>query len=234
MTCREFEQAWQSRLDTGEFPVGDDSLDAHVASCAACRIRGERYRTLAHALRAWNATGAPSTDLPDRILARVEAEQRSRVLRLIHASAPRRPSHWAAAAALLIAGAMAVWSLLPSGREGAVKIGIGPVTRPTRPLSASLSDATTATLDLALATSTPAARLGRMVLDTAAVAEPLPEIAMPVEPEQAGGLLKSVGDRVATGVKPISGKARRAFSFLLSPTPAEPPAELTREPRRGA
>lgn len=233
MTCRDFEQAWQARLDGGASPSGDETIAVHAASCAVCRVRDHRYRILAQALQNQAPAPPPSPGLADRVLARFEAEQRRPLIGLARFSTPRR-ARWAAAAAVLIAGGLTFWSLSSPWRGPGPIPEADPVAPSTRPLSAALTDATNATLNLALATSTPAARLGRMVLDTATDAEPSPDGPSPDDSGSDGGLLKSVGDRMATGIKPISGKARQAFGFLLSPTPVEPTAGPASERGRGA
>ena len=112
-----------------------------------------------------------------------------------------------------------------------------------------LADATAATWDLARSASEPAARISRQVLDAATEPEhdPGPAAALPapiaatvsvpsldsLAPDSAAAatMLQQVGDRLATGVRPLSDTARHAFGFLLGPAlakpevPANPPAQ---------
>ena len=129
----------------------------------------------------------------------------------------------AAAAALLAASALGLrawvsWVKAP---------GPGPAPAPAHvraidpgDLTEALADATSATWDLAREASAPAARVGRQVLDDAAAIPGTPSaLAMPVAVAPAPEVWQTVGDRLSAGVRPLSGTARRAFSFLLGPPP---------------
>jgi hypothetical protein len=136
----------------------------------------------------------------------------------------------------------------PGRDEGA---GTETVAVDARALNLALADATAATWDLARSASEPAARISRQVLDAATnpendrarpasspglepvaatVAVPSLEALAP-DPATAGAMLQQVGDRLATGVRPLSDSARNAFGFLLGPAlakpevPANPPAQ---------
>ena len=118
-----------------------------------------------------------------------------------------------------------------------------------RNLNTAVAEATAATWDLARSASEPAARISRQVLDAAtqsdrasslstqdAQSEPIaagvsvPSLAR-LAPDSAAAeaMLQEVGDRLASGVRPISDTARHAFRFLLGPAMPKPdvPPNLT-------
>jgi hypothetical protein len=77
-----------------------------------------------------------------------------------------------------------------------------------------------------------AARLGDEVLD-----ETVPSIRLPDPVAPSAEALKGLGNRIATGVRPLSGSARHAFSFLLEPalgTKDEPAPPAPPKPPSGA
>jgi hypothetical protein len=85
----------------------------------------------------------------------------------------------------------------------------------SRPIELAFEEATSATIDLALEASAPAARIGRDVLSfEEPVARENPSAADP-STISATDVLQTMSERV----KPISGSARHAFSFLLGPPP---------------
>jgi hypothetical protein len=108
-------------------------------------------------------------------------------------------------------------------------------------LSTALADATAATWDLARSASLPAARISRQVIEAATGPE---ESSPPVQDSRtnatrvsvsvpsvdslapdsaaAAAVLQQVGDRLASGVRPLSTTARHAFGFLLGSTPVKP------------
>jgi hypothetical protein len=113
---------------------------------------------------------------------------------------------------------------------------------PSTALNRALAEATSATWDLARSASEPAARISRDVLDATKQGEPgssqasrdtsatgpsetmegLAILTVPVpslEPlaPDASAVLQQVGDRLSTGVEPLSNTARHAFGFLLGP-----------------
>jgi hypothetical protein len=108
-----------------------------------------------------------------------------------------------------------------------------------RALTDALAEATSATWDLARSASEPAARISRQMLDAAteperlpggsAIAGRAPEVSMTMptltslapDPSAARAVLQEVGDRLASGVGPLSRTARHAFGFLLGPPPAK-------------
>ncbi len=229
MNCREFEAAWNELLDARSSPAPEleRSIEAHALACGTCRASSSRYQTLRQALPAWPPVPSPSPESMAR-------------LRSLTVPAPRRRR---------LAPVVVRWSALPLASAAALLLmirldGFGPSTAPpidpepahapapsasasARPLGEALADATAATLDLARQTSAPAGRIGREVLELEADAlAPRPEGEPPVEVDNPGSndLLRSVGERVNAGVKPLSGSARHAFSFLLGPPPEDAPA----------
>jgi hypothetical protein len=211
MSCRDYERLWNELLDArgAPAPALDRALEEHASACPTCRAVSARYQMLRQALRAWGPPSPPA-DLADRVLAAHAGEQRRNILTLVRF---RPVLRLAAAAALLVA---AVLGLRPALRSPTPPAPTPEVAAAPRPLAEALAEATSATLDLARQTSAPAARLGRRVLETASVADA--EFPVPVEVRPASDVLQSVGDRVNAGVRPLSGTARKAFSFLLPPS----------------
>jgi len=119
-------------------------------------------------------------------------------------------------------------------------------------LNDALAEATRATWDLALSASEPAARISRQMLDAATEPEPRPDdsaipgraaevsVTMPTltslapDPSAARAMLQEVGDRLASGVRPLSRTARHAFGFLLGPAPAKLDGRNTSPAAKGA
>ncbi|HEV3165495.1 MAG TPA: hypothetical protein VGZ22_15820 [Isosphaeraceae bacterium] len=222
MICRDFERMWNAVLDApdGAAPAIEQSLEAHAAACPACRAVAARYQTLRQALRAWSTPPAPAADFADRFVASTERLARPSTIRW---TIPKGGLvRWSAAAALLLAGLLTLrLGLSGNGRPSL------PVARShshsSRPLTAALADATLATWDLARSASEPAARVGTEVLGTevlGAAAEPAgsPGLALPVAGASTSDVLHNLGDRINSGVRPISGSARHAFGFLLPTT----------------
>jgi hypothetical protein len=116
-------------------------------------------------------------------------------------------------------------------------------------LSRALAEAKAVTWDLALAASEPATRIGRQVWG--AVTDPGHRDAAPssvkgsetvavssrdaLAPDvaAAGEILRQIGDRVATGARPLSVSARHAFGFLLGPAHANSDAATGPPARKG-
>jgi len=205
MTCHEFLTLWNDRLDD---PASLDlaAIDAHSAECADCAGLAAGFRVLGHRL----AAPAVPEGLSDRIIdawrADVAARKRRRALGV--RAVLGGVGVLAAAAAFLL--------YVTSGAE---LVPVAPRLVPApRPWTSALADATSATLDLARETSAPAARLGQLAFDSARPGDLDLRSSMPIgSSPPASDLLQSVSDRVSSGVRPISGSARRAFSFLSAP-----------------
>ncbi|HEU5119119.1 MAG TPA: hypothetical protein VFT74_21190 [Isosphaeraceae bacterium] len=220
MNCDSLEQLWQNWLDqpSGPSPALDAEAEAHRAQCPACRRRSAGFLSLATALGSAREAPRPSADFADRVLRRFHAERKADIRRRTW----RRWGTLAAAAALAISSGVGIWI----SRSGTVShpsqvVVDRPAQEPVR-LTEALAAATSATIELALESSAPAARLGREVLgSTARVQPPSAEFTNPVEASEA---LEDAGRRLTSGVSPLSQQAQRAFGFLLGPasSPEEP------------
>ncbi|WP_435015665.1 hypothetical protein TA3x_003209 [Tundrisphaera sp. TA3] len=208
MTCDDADRLWHEILDgRGDPRPGPDALLAvHASSCDRCRAASARYRVLSTALLAPRPVPDPSPDLERRILDAWEAG-RPRPARPL----PRRIL-WLAPA--LAASILALAWI--AARPGP------PPPRPSRPeigihLASALTDATSATIELARGVSAPAARIGMDVLDlddeAADPSDDDPGDA--VRAQDAIDLLRLMGDRIDEGARPLSGSALHAFEFLL-------------------
>ncbi len=196
----------------------DPELEAHVSACDRCRRVSTGYQILSQAVASWPAAPAPS----------VASRERLRALEFPPARVRRKSRlvYWAPLAAAAAVFCL-VWQGGPAREEVDMLASPAPtprVARP-RPLGAALAAATEATIDLAREASAPAARIGREVLEyEEAAATPGPERADAAGEvaATASEMLHTVGERVNAGVRPISGSARHAFSFLLGPAPDHP------------
>src|SRR4051812_23800264 len=219
MKCRDFERLINEQLDAREAacPDVERALESHGSACPACRAVALRYQTLRQAIAAWGTPSAAPAGFAERFLEdwqragfEVGEEARPRTLRLWPATLPI-----AAAASLLLAvllGVRSGWPVRPV-RPAAAPPHAAAIDPDT--LSAALAEATSATWDLARATSAPAARVGLEVLDAPEVAETTAAPVLPEEGGAASGVLRDMGERVNDGVRPLSGTARSAFGFLL-------------------
>jgi hypothetical protein len=213
MNCREFEERWNEILDARSvgLPEIERDLEAHAARCESCQAISARFQVLRQAVAAWGPAPTLSADALLRIRRATVAPRPRRSLGLW----ARIAIPLAAAAAIL--GTVGVWNSRRAEHD--TPISESPITSlsTTRPIESALERATTATIDLAREASAPAARIGRDVLTPK---EPAPATEAAASDADfasavAVDLLQSVGDRV----KPISGSARHAFSFLLGPPP---------------
>jgi hypothetical protein len=235
MNCRQFEQAWNERLDRRDTAAStlDDPLARHAAACQRCRGRAQAFLALEQALAAWPAYPAakPSPGSVDRMLEAWRGQQ-ARTVAPIPVRRGRRHGWWGwAAAAALILATWLGYRLSPrstdhgpSARAPLIATEMPPSpdapATPTRPITVSLAEATSATIELARATSAPAARLGRQVIASTASATSSasrPDLLPRVPLGSASEVLRSVGEDLGDGVEPLSGTARKAFGFLLGP-----------------
>lgn len=234
MNCREFESAWNERLDArGAAPVDPGpALDGHAAACPSCRALGARYLALAQAIGTPAPPLAPPAGFADRVLAAAAERPAAAVI------PPRtRLVRLAAAAAVVAAVGLSIraWT---AGRVGPeVRTPPAPVAR-VQPddaddLAEALAAATSASWDLAREASAPAARVGRRVLGAAELSDGSSPFALPEPGPPVAEVLQAVGDRVNAGVGPLGGSARRAFGFLLGPADDSPPPPAN-APKRGA
>lgn len=225
MICQNFETALNELIDAGDSASSEREreLEAHAAGCPSCHALSSRYQTLRVALRSLPPLPAPSDGFADRCLAAWEdsvVPSRATVLRFRTTVMPL-----AAAASLLLAtliGMRSGW-FTTAGGDRQVDVTANVAAEPSSPLSASIVSATSATWDLAREASAPAARIGREVIDETVVAEQTALSDTPTEFDGASSaasavaVIQSVGSRVNEGVRPLSGSARNAFSFLLAP-----------------
>lgn len=219
MNCREFENRWHDLLDSRSTAVAelDATMETHASACVHCRAASGRYQLLRQAVA---SLGPPPP-------ASVRSIERLRALRV----PPARPTiplgprlvriglaASALAASLLILAWIGRdrWAATPGAVEPPSLVVAQPPASPARPeLGPSLAEATEATLNLAMELSAPASRIGREILDLGR--SPEPDLATTDPDWPTSGPLRSVGERIEAGVRPISGPARRAFGFLLDP-----------------
>jgi hypothetical protein len=231
MNCREFQNRWDELLDARSAPPADleRALESHALACPRCGVLSARNQLLRQAIAALSPP-APSAASIERLY-RLTVPSASPTIPIGPPTGrPRRLATMsAAAAAFALAWLGGGWwpSREPAGPPTS-RLASRAVQRPA--LGDALAEATEATLDLAREASVPASRIGREMLDlgrlTTARLDLSPDRAgearPSVEPDPpAPDLFKAVGERVGAGVKPISGSARHAFSFLLGP-PDEP------------
>jgi hypothetical protein len=259
----------------------------HAAGCPECRQLANKYRVLEQATRAWRRPPVPSADLADRILAAAEVSPPS-AWPVYGDVGPDRPLRdLIMYLSIATAAAVVLALLLPSinpmmvrrPRDGqpanppvadgrALDHDLHAVTGPDRasnerpPLNQALAEATSATWELALSASEPAARISRVVLDATAQSEDIssesrPEgrlasadgVGMntggftvsvpsltPLAPDAsaASAALQQVGDHLATGVRPLSDTARHAFGFLIGPAPDQAAPRTSPPSSKGA
>jgi len=214
MKCQDLERLWNERLDARVRPDAplDPALEAHASACPECRAVSTRFLLLSQAI-AHLPAAAPPSGFAERCLESVNGEPiRPGIgwgVRLRRVAVP------VAAAACVLVAAVAVLRLSGPGQKPVVER--APSSEPEN-LSDALAHATSATWELALEASAPAARIGRDVLDSA-VERPSGERTTLVPPaaNAASDVLQSVGQRVNEGVRPLSGSAKHAFGFLLGP-----------------
>jgi hypothetical protein len=270
MNCQDFDDAWNLLLDAetrakrarvkGLAPSDQVLADleqtarAHAQECERCRTAQERFDSLRPALRAWTAgespASQPSPGLVDRIIAAHRLDARA------HRA---RPWKLAAGAAAAIAAGALIFAFLPA-RPTAVPANVNPMVKshdssPSEPrfLSDALADATEATWDLARATSEPAARLGRQVLEGGRDANEaetrasapivastgrrlIPPLNLQISSlaPARGDWLQDVGNGLSSSVEPLSSTAARAFGFLSAPFAAKSDATTPPPAPKGA
>jgi len=228
MNCPDFARLRDEKFDARAAMSPGLDFDAHAATCPSCRSTAVGYHLLGQALANW----------PPPPPASAESLARLRLLRVPEArpswpSRHRKALTGLASAASILALAWighSAWKgpVRHDGRNLAFAPSPAPRPIPSRPLDAALADATRATVELALAASGPAARIGREALDFQDFCPSPAGSEEPPKAEPLAGptrLLEAVGERVNAGVRPISGSARHAFSFLLPPVSAPPPTD---------
>lgn len=213
MNCESLENLWHAWLDdpSGPSPALDPEAEAHRAVCASCRKRSAGFLALSTALSHLPSVPEPSSGFADRVLLNCQAERQTQE----RWRTWRRWGTLAAAAVLVISTGVGLWAGQSPDPERPPHVAAQPLTHQTVRLSDALAEATSATIELALESSAPAARLGLDVLDsTAGVHAPSADLADPIEASEA---IQGAGRRLTSGVPPLSRQARRAFGFLLGP-----------------
>jgi hypothetical protein len=226
MNCSDFERTWNERLDAREAlsPEDERALRAHSAACPSCLAFHRRFVTLNHAIGALGPAPAVPAGFAERVLAAAER------------GVDRAPNAWRIASRLVpLAAAAAVLALVGFGLRGwggnrgeadrpAGQPSMAVNARSIDPdnLTAVLSDATSATWQLAREASAPAARVGRDMLGETELPAAPGALSLPDSVEPAADVLQRVGARVNAGVRPLEGTARHAFSFLLGTSADDP------------
>jgi hypothetical protein len=275
------ERAGEARARTqaggasGPRPVATDlelALIDHASRCPACHEVAARYQALRRALHAWNSPPVVPPDLADRILLADAGAPASSTW--VVAGKRRRKRLWPVVLSLVSLAAASTLGIvvvraliererrhppMPPTASLAKQHKLQSVGAPSdlqladgRVLNDALAEATSATWDLALAASEPAARISRQMLDAATEPELRPgdsaipgraaevSVTMPTltslapDPSAARAMLQDVGDRLASGVGPLSRTARHAFGFLLGPAPAKLEGRNTSPAAKGA
>ncbi len=213
-SCLHLEHACQMRLEARDpRPLAaDPRLAEHAAGCASCRSVLAGFDALQASLLRPAPAILPTRDLAAAVIAAVGRPRRS-ILAMPMAGDWR----WAVAATVVAAGVvgLGIWRL--GGDRPAEVAGDG--QRIANPLlQQSLADARAATWALAEETTAPAARVGRDLFNPGATVpspSPAPTFSMVDPSEPAAVALRSVGEGLGAGVRPLGGSARHAFGFLV-------------------
>jgi hypothetical protein len=220
MNCREFENLWNDFLDFRCEPPAhlERDLEAHALGCSRCLAVSSRYQLLRQAISTLRPP-TPSAESIERLHAMTALAKSSTIPIGVSKRRLRLLGPLAAAASFALAWLGGGWWPSHQPAERTLR-SVETASGTHQALGLALANATEATLDLARGASAPASRIGREMLDLGkSPTSPEPES---VDLESASSdLFKAVGERVGAGVRPISGSARHAFSFLLGP-PDEP------------
>jgi predicted anti-sigma-YlaC factor YlaD len=203
MTCERCEHWLQEVLDGVE---PDGALLEHIAGCPACRDVYESALTLTHALRHLPRP-LPAPGLAPRIVSAVLADRQQR---------RRRRLVWARTGAL---AAGLLLAFLINYMVQRTDPGLQPATgllairpEPKTSLRQTVADAGSAVVDSARR------QVGQAVENTLALLPSIDDLPpMEVEsPLDATRLpLQEAGQAVSTGLEPVTGSARRAFTLFL-------------------
>ena len=230
MNCQDFVTTWNDWLDqiTAENPAPDRStqpfqaLVDHAEGCVPCRELHERHLQFARSLNAWlheQQASAVTPEFSTRLVQVLLHEQRTPSRRPV---AQRGWLRFAAAATVLVAigGGLARWSpwrLMFDRAGGPAPSHLAAAPTEAQRLERAVSKATQATLELALLSTEPAARVSRSVFQSSAQITDTPlhltgTLTVPTDPVLSS--LEDVGGQISQTVQPISGSARQAFGFL--------------------
>ena len=214
MNCRDYEHLWNDRLDARDSVAQDivGAMDNHTANCPACQAFGAKYQVLVLSLRSLGPIPGPSAGFVDRVLAAEGAAPE-----VVGHLTGRRLAALATAAGLVLAITLALTRFGIPGRA----VPEGPALQvraiDETDLSEALADASSATWELALEASAPAARVGRQVLGSARIpdAGAGPELSLAEGLFAPADVWQTMEEQVNAGVRPLEGSARRAFGFLI-------------------
>jgi hypothetical protein len=227
MHCADFERIWNEQMDLREAALVEvqEELERHARSCRSCAQLALRYQALGVALQSLGPVPSPPAGFPARFLAShgLPPAPVPRVLAF-----RRAIGSFAAAASLFLLvalGGRGRPQAPPAASETASAASERRIDASS--LTDALAHAGSATWELAVQTSAPAARVGREVLDPSGLVDPDERLPLTVPLADPGRVFQSVGDRLNAGVRPFSGTARHAFGFLLGPPAAEAGAKTS-------
>jgi predicted anti-sigma-YlaC factor YlaD len=217
MNCSESQELLQHRLD-GERIPDRAGLDRHLAECAECRSLHAVAARLEEGLQAL-LPPMPPAQLPSVIVSAALSDYSNR---------RRRRRLWlvgsAAAAAVLIAVldlALVHWRGVQPGPTSP-----GPVvaTQPEKGVRDNVAEAGSAVVSLTLRTADETREQTRLLTEALPMGTPLPalEANPPGLDAPVQTVLQEAGQRVSSGLEPVTSSARRAFSMFLREAPGRP------------
>lgn len=226
--CLHLEHACQMRLEARDpRPLAaDPRLAEHAAGCASCHSILVGFDALQAALLRPAPAMLPNRDLAAAVIAEIGRPRRSILAMPLARAGDWR---WAVAATVLAAGVVGLGIARWGGDRPAEVASEGQrIANPQ--LQQSLADARAATWALAEETTAPAARVGRDLFNPGPTdLAPSPTLSLVDPAEPAAEALRSVGEGLEAGVRPLGGSARHAFGFLVPnlrrPAAADRPGE---------
>jgi hypothetical protein len=229
MKCGDFKRLIHEQLDAREAASAEVERDweSHRSECPECRAEAQRYQALRRAIGAWVTVPAPSADFADRFL--LQWEQSGAAVPATPGRGRRIWEYWPAALPIAAAAVLLLMVLPGVRRERPAKPAETPpsLTDDIDPdaFSDALAEATSATWELARATSVSAPRVGLAVFEAGELPESTASL-RPASPQNAGPASDVLPDAHLDDddARPLSGSARHAFGFLLGPDPPQPEA----------
>jgi hypothetical protein len=219
MNCREFEDAWNDRLDHCDRPltVPDPSLAAHESVCEDCRTRARGYRALLLALGESAVPVEAPFGFVDRVLAASATAASPRVT--ILGTLGRWGIPLSTAAAILVAVLVGLQGTADRQPIPGARLEVATVDADD--LAAALAEVGSASLTLAREASAPAARVGTEVIEASGLIDGVAPVGLTVPGVSGSGatLWEGVGERVSASARPLAGTARSAFGFLVGIAP---------------
>jgi hypothetical protein len=230
MNCGDFKRLINEQLDVRAAASADveRAWESHGSACPECRAEARRYQILRRAIGAWGTPPAPPADFSDRFL--LAWEQSGAMAAAAPGRGRRSWRYWPVAMPLAAAAALLLMFLPGVRQRESARPRSAPLARAGAidpdALSDALAEVTSATWDLARATSAPAARVGLDVLDAGEFSESGASLSLAMPPEDRPASEDSWDERARfiEGIRPLSGTARHAFGFLLGPDPPKPEA----------